>query len=296
MSSGSVLLVDPNAESRETIAAELRAEEFDVRSVPSADQARQALDNSVFDCLVTEYELPEGDGLELVQAVREQTPDTACVIFTATPLDAIDTEAVEGVIAEFLSRDDPDALESLISIVKRNADQRSQTAYPQPDGEMDRLIAVEQFAGDLNSARDCLHLLTRTAATVLDLPMGVIGVMDDREQRFPVCFGASFDPLPREDTICTWAMLDEEVTVIEDVLADPRFRENEALEERDIRFYASANLTTNDGSAIGTLCVYGTEPRAFDSNERELLALFADLAIEVLELCRANQIAGGDNR
>lgn len=89
-------------------------------------------------------------------------------------------------------------------------------------------------------------------------------------------------------------MLENDVTVIEDVREDTRFEANEGLRAAGIVFYASASLVTPDGRTIGTFCVYDGEPRSFDDRDRELLGLLADEAMEQLELRRERAGDGGD--
>ena len=84
------------------------------------------------------------------------------------------------------------------------------------------------------------------------------------------CYGAAFEPLDREETICTYAILEEDVTVVEDATADPRFSDNGTLAGADVRFYAGAPLRTPNGQAIGTFCIHDDEPRTFSDRDREL--------------------------
>jgi len=128
--------------------------------------------------------------------------------------------------------------------------------------------------------------VTTLAAALFDLSMAAVGLIDEHEERFLACYGTDLDTLPREDTVCTYAMLEDEVTVVEDTRDDPRFADNPNLAAFDIRFYASANVRTPDGKVIGSFCAFDDAPRTFDAAAREHLRLFADEAMEQLELRR----------
>jgi len=95
-----------------------------------------------------------------------------------------------------------------------------------------------------------------------------------------------WETLSREDSICTYAMLEDDVTVIEDVQADPRFEHNETLKALGIRSYAGAKIEAPNGQVIGQLCVTNEQPRSYTEAERADLALFADEVAEQLELRR----------
>ena len=66
--------------------------------------------------------------------------------------------------------------------------------------------------------------------------MAAIGPIDEQEERFLACYGADLDTLSRQETVRTYAILEEEVTVIEDLAADPRFDDGYRLENATVRF------------------------------------------------------------
>ncbi|MCY4731349.1 GAF domain-containing protein [Natronomonas gomsonensis] len=288
-----ILCVDPSEDDREATRAALDST-YEVRTAASLSDAQGVLSERPVECLVTEYDLPDGTGLELVRAVRNDAPDAACILFTDTALDEIDTAAFGDVVAEYLPKDDPDAHGELAELVEHALLFRNQTAYPLPDDEDARVAALERYATDPESLGDSLDRLTELATALFDLDAAAIGLIDAHEQRFLSCFGISFGPVEREETVCTYALLDEGVTVIEDTSEDPRFEDNEGLQAADIRFYASAPITTPEGHTIGTFCVYGDDPRTVSERERELLSLLADEAMEQLVLRRRLRDSGGE--
>lgn len=141
---------------------------------------------------------------------------------------------------------------------------RSHTAYPLPRNEDDRLAALESFALDSEALREALERVTDLPARHFDVQTASVNAIEERTQTFLVCHGADWTETSREDSICTYAIVDDDpVTVIEDTATDPRFEHNETLQELGIQFYAGADLTV-DGLTLGTLCVYDDEPRSFD--------------------------------
>jgi CheY-like chemotaxis protein len=77
MTNTSVLYVDPDDG---PTATEGLADEPDVEVIEreTVAGAKETLADLPVDCLVTEYDLPDGTGLELVDRAREHVPDAAC--------------------------------------------------------------------------------------------------------------------------------------------------------------------------------------------------------------------------
>jgi GAF domain-containing protein len=282
-----LLFVDPDLGFRAPAADALRDAGFEVVEVDNAAAAREHLDGPVGpDCLVTEQRLPDGTGLELVRGTRERSPDTACILCTEEGLGDIDTEAFGDVVAEYLPKTGAETFEELVALVDHSLTYRSQTAYPLPDDEDARLAALERYAAAPEELGDSIDRLTELATELFGVNASAVGLIDEHEQRFLGCHGIKLNPVPREETVCTYAILDADVTVIEDVREDPRFDENDGLRTADIRFYASAPVPSPDGQPIGTVCVYDAEPQSFDDRSRELLALLAAEVADQLVLRR----------
>jgi GAF domain-containing protein len=287
-----ILCVDPDETDRAATRAALADAGFDTLGRESLAAARDAFDGATVDCLVTEYDLGDGTGLDLVREVRSVSPDTACVLFTDVSLDDVDTAAFGGAVAEYLRKDAPDARTELAALVDHSLSFLSQTAYPLPADEGARLAALGRYADDPTGLDEALDRLTTLAAGAFGVDGAFVGLVDAHHERYVSCHGASLDTAPREDTICTYAILDEGVTVVEDVPADPRFETNGFVADAGIGFYAGAPLLTDDGQAIGTFCLVDGEPRSLDGDATNRLRLFADEAMDQLELRRRLGDAG----
>lgn len=287
-----ILCVDPDATDRDATRTALEDAGFDTVGRDSLAGGKAALDDDV-ECVVTEQTLPDGTGLELVQHAREVTPDAACVLFTDVPLADIPTEEFGETVAEYLDKSAPDAHAELVALVEHSLSFVSQTAYPLPEDEDARLAALDRYAADPEALRDSLDRLTELATELFDVNSAAVGLIDAHHERFLSCHGTSFDTIDREASICTYAILDPEVTVIEDVPADPRFESNEGLRRDGIEFYAGAPLLTPEGHAIGVFCIHDDEPRQFGERDRRSLGLLADEAMEQLALRRRLDDATG---
>lgn len=119
--------------------------------------------------------------------------------------------------------------------------------------------------------------IARAASTLFDTPVALVTVIDHDQQRFLGKVGTDFDGTPRSIAFCDVAIADPgAVMVVEDLAADARFAANPLVTAAPyVRFYAGAPLVTDDGQALGTLCVLDVKPRRVDHDKLEELRFLA---------------------
>ena len=126
--------------------------------------------------------------------------------------------------------------------------------------------------------------ITRLAQKIFDVPIAVVSLVDVNRQWFKSCQGLDASETPRGISFCGHAILGQDVFVVEDALADPRFADNPLVTGGPrIRLYAGAPLKLRNGHAAGTLCIIAPTPREFGPRERELLTELAHVVTAELE-------------
>lgn len=97
-----ILIVDDEPDILESIKDLLEAmmPEVDVETVESGADALAALAADAYDLVISDYKMPEMDGLELLRRIRDQAPGVPRVLMTAFPdlsiaIDAINEASVE---------------------------------------------------------------------------------------------------------------------------------------------------------------------------------------------------------
>jgi len=282
-----VLCVDADGDERAATCDSLAADgEVAVTTADSVAAAADTLSRAAVDCVVTDYDLPDGTGLDVAARIRETAPDTPCILFTDAPPDRIDTADREGVVVEYLPRDMPEARDALARMVGNLVDQRTQVGYPLPTREDERLAALEQYDRPGMEAAESFDRLTALAREYFDVDVAFVGLIDAHEERFLACAGASWETLTREDSMCTHTILRDDLMVVEDTHDDDRFADNDRLDELGIRAYAGVPLETPRGATIGAFCLTHDEPRGFEADELADLRRFAAEAMDQLELRR----------
>lgn len=149
---------------------------------------------------------------------------------------------------------------------------------PIPENEPQRLATLHSLGILYTPAEEKYDRITRMAARLLDAPMALVSLVDERVQWFKSAHGLDTAETTREISFCGHAILDDETFVVEDATTDERFADNPLVTGApDIRFYAGHPVRAADGMAVGTLCIIGREPRHLAESERATLRDLAAL-------------------
>ncbi len=160
---------------------------------------------------------------------------------------------------------------------------------PIPPDEEQRLVDLRALHVLLTEPEEVYDTLTRDLARIFDVPVVVMSFIDHDMQYhksavgLPVRLQATRTE-PRELSICSHVVGNNDVMVVEDLLADDRFRDNPIVVETGARFYAGAPLRADSGRAVGSLCIVDRRPRTMTSRERELLWLVAQGVVAQVKL------------
>ena len=129
--------------------------------------------------------------------------------------------------------------------------------------------------------------LTALAAHLCEAPISLISVIDDQRQWFKSRVGLSVSETPRDISFCEHTILQRDLFIVPDAVADERFAGNPLVTgEPHLRFYAGVPLITFDGQALGTLCVIDRVPRELSPLQQEALRVLSRQAMAQLELRR----------
>ena len=131
-----------------------------------------------------------------------------------------------------------------------------------------------------------LQALVELAALVCDVPNAAINLITRDHQHQVAAAGIDPSVCSREDSMCAVVLDDPAPVVAPDASVDPRFAENPFVSGAidTVRFYASAPLVTPEGTTIGRLCVFDTQPHELAAERAAVLQVVAERVVDVLEL------------
>src|SRR5881628_2762908 len=97
---------------------------------------------------------------------------------------------------------------------------------PLPSDEAARLEALREYRILDTEAEPAFDDLTFLAACICEAPIALISLVDENRQWFKSRVGLDASETPRDIAFCSTAILQNDVFVVPDALADDRFRDN----------------------------------------------------------------------
>jgi GAF domain-containing protein len=286
-----ILCVDSDERARSETVEHLRSElsdlDLSVLTAGSVESAAESLGQDLA-AVVTEYNLPDGTGFEVIRRADHTCPDAGVVLYTDTDPDTLDTTRLAGALTEYVGKGSVFGNERLAELLRTTIENRTQGSYPLPQTERQRLLALRSFDLDNPELLAALDRITDLAAEHFGVEQASVNIINEHSQEFLACYGTAkeWESMDREDSICTFTILeDDNVMTVPDVTEDPRFESrSETLIDMGIGSYMGANLVAPSGLVIGPLCVYDTEPREFTPEDEAYLQKLAATAMDLIEL------------
>src|SRR6516162_6844628 len=156
---------------------------------------------------------------------------------------------------------------------------------PVPENEGERLAALRGL-GILDTAPELAYdELSTLAAYICQTPIALISLVDENRQWFKSKVGLTAGQTPRDVAFCAHTIVQPDLLVVPDASRDQRFANNPLVTSPpSIRFYAGAPLVTEEGHALGTLCVIYHEPRQLTPEQAEALRILSHQVIAQVRL------------
>lgn len=133
-------------------------------------------------------------------------------------------------------------------------------------------------------AEEAFDRLTRLAMRLVDAPVALITLVDEKRQFFKSCIGlpqpwASERETPLSHSFCQYVVATNQPLLIRDARQHELLAENGAVADLNVIAYLGVPLITSEGINLGSFCVIDHQPRDWTEDD---LAILNDLSHSVL--------------
>ncbi|WP_225335290.1 PAS domain S-box protein [Halomicrobium urmianum] len=289
----SILVIDDDSDVAELTARSLerRRDRFSADVTTDARDGLDLLDDGDFDCVVSDYKMPDMDGLALLASVRKEYGDLPFVLFTGHGGTDIASEAIARGATDYLRKEPgPERLELLAERVEDAV--RKHRATERIDG-LERALSVSQAVHrTLMESGTRSEIEREICEALVDAGPYASAWIDDRDPESsddepraksgidrggPGLRGPSTDGPDVGGTGARAAIQTRDTDVGEGV-QDADEPAQTVAPDLDGGSVVAVPLD-HDGTRYGDLYVYADGPAAFDLSERDLLTeLGSDIA------------------
>ncbi len=162
---------------------------------------------------------------------------------------------------------------------------------PAPDDQTARLEALAHYGILDTEPEDDFDRIAQLTAKLCDTPVALINFLDENRQWFKAEVGLGLKQTSLDVSFCAHALTHRGVFMVPDTLSDSRFASNPLVVGwPHFRFYAGTPIETEEGTAVGTLCVLGHQPRGLSDAQKEAMQTLARCVMTLLELRRTRAL------
>lgn len=154
-----------------------------------------------------------------------------------------------------------------------------------PSNEVDRLSVLRETNLLDTPTEDSFDAITTAVAQVCGMPISLICLVDtDRVWMKSATGIEGVSEVPRTGGFCPHTILQPDIFEVPDSRQDDRFYDSPLVTNAPhFLYYAGAPLVTNDGYALGTLCVMDYAPNKLSEDSKIFLKSMAKTATALIE-------------
>ncbi len=283
-----VLVVDDEATIRDVLIDFLELEEFDVRAVPSAEEALEQLDEFGPDVVLLDLEMPGMNGLQLLRELERRVPHIVSVMMTGYGTVETAIEAMKSGADDFVLK--PFKVPDVIGIIERCLEKKRLQAENVQLKELVDLYDASEKVGARLKTDHIYDVLVDSMGTRSGAHAVSLWRCDGQEGNCRQVRRWIDEEAPAQ----TEAVLDELITrdfVERFVGAVARIVGPDDLDEPIEQPFSLLSMPLRaDGDVFGAVLVLRLPPRKpFRESKRKLLSILTDRAAAAIENARLYQ-------
>ena len=122
MSAARVLIVDDEKSMRELLTITLERAGYEVTAADGGEAAIDAIRRDTFDAIITDLRMPKVDGMQVLRASRDLSPDTTVIVVTALASTETAVEAMKLGAYDYITK--PFKLDEVDIIIKNGLERK----------------------------------------------------------------------------------------------------------------------------------------------------------------------------
>jgi CheY-like chemotaxis protein len=286
----SILVVDDEQIVHESVRRILEEEGYRVDGALRVDQALEKLASQSYDIMLTDLMMPERSGMEAVEAVAKDHPETGVVVFTGFATVDTAVQSMKLGALDYLPK--PFTPDELIQVTKRAYDKIIKFRR---DREIEKTYSeAEKALTSSLDLKEILNLICESVVRLFKVKGSAVMMVRQKDQtlEFAASAGLSDEYIQKGVLASAKSITDvyksgEPVYVDESQFDTVLQYPGEARKEK-IASILSIPLKLKD-TILGFLRIYSGEKRRFDQDEMDLLLKFAEQGARALENAMAYQ-------
>jgi len=162
MDKTSILIIDDDKSMLELTEFHLQAHGYKATSVETGEQALKLVANAPFDVVLTDLQLPDLDGIEVVKRVKEISPDTEIVMISGHGSVSAAVDATKAGAFYFVEK--PVEFEELMVLIEKAVERRQQAEeIKQLRGKLTSRTSYYKIIGSSKAMQDIFELVESVA-------------------------------------------------------------------------------------------------------------------------------------
>ena len=159
-----ILVVDDERSMREFLEIFFAREGYQAVTAGDVDTALLALDSDDFDVVISDVQMPDKDGLELLRAVKEAAPETVVIMITAFATTETAIEAMKQGAYDYVTK--PFKVDELRLVVEKALEKKLLTSENRRlRSELESHTRPRSLVGTSNAMQQVYELVSQVACT-----------------------------------------------------------------------------------------------------------------------------------
>jgi two-component system response regulator PilR (NtrC family) len=120
-----ILIADDEQSMRDFLSIMLKKEGYDVHVAENGADAVKLIQSEIFDLVITDVKMPQLDGLGVLRAVKEVSPETIVIMITAFATTETAVEAMKLGAYDYITKSAPFKIDEIKLIIEKALEKRS---------------------------------------------------------------------------------------------------------------------------------------------------------------------------